>query len=96
MRLGQAGHAEHHQHVRGLLPKRALLPMLLFPDVEPVVSDEHDDGVVLIGGVVQGIQNPPDLGIRIARAGQIALDGILPLVMSGNFAERAFMSQLLA
>ena len=42
-----------------------------------MVRPEDHDRVVCVGAGVQGIEHPADEGVRIAHAGEVAVEGFL-------------------
>ena len=79
--LRDAGSCDDHRDARAILPDGALGPVVFFPEVEPVIREEDDDGVVLVGAGIEGVEDAPDLVVGEADTGEVGLDQGLPLVV---------------
>lgn len=49
---------------------------MLFPQVEPVIGEEDDNGVVLVRAFFEGSEDTPDLSVDIGGRGQVGLSSL--------------------
>ena len=76
--LRHAGHDPDERGAGGLLPQGELPPVVLLAQVPAVVAPEHDDGVVLVGGLVEGVEQAADVHVGVGDRGEVGLHGFLP------------------
>ncbi len=67
--------------MRCFLPEREFSPVELFAEMPAVVAPEDDYGVGGIGALIEGVENSAYAGIDERYRGQIALDGLSPLLV---------------
>ena len=77
--FGDSGTGDDHGNARAILPNGALGPAVFFAEMEAVVREENDDGVVFVRAGVEGIQEATDLVIGEGDTGKIGLDEGFPL-----------------
>jgi len=51
--------------------------VVLLGKMKAVIRQEHDDGIVPVGTLVQGVEHPPHLGIGICRRREIGPNSFL-------------------
>lgn len=62
-----------------VFPKGSFGPALFFSQVESVIGEEHDDGVVGVRTGIQGVEDQSDAVIGKGDGREIGLHGVLPL-----------------
>ena len=82
--FGQAGARDDQGNARAILPNAPLGPAVFFSQVEAMIREENDNGVVLVWAGIEGIQEATHLVVGEADTGEIGLDEGLPLVIFHN------------
>ena len=72
---------EDQRHACRAVPQRILAADALFPEMVAVVAPDHDDCVVGKAGFIQGVQEPADLSIHEACAGEVRTHEVPPFVV---------------
>mmetsp|Transcript_22603 Transcript_22603/g.65051 ORF Transcript_22603/g.65051 Transcript_22603/m.65051 type:complete len:212 (+) Transcript_22603:2337-2972(+) len=83
-------HTRNHPnegHVTGLLPKRLFLVMTLLSEVISVIRPQNNDGVVLLGRLLKGIEQSANVHVHVGNSRQVALNAGLPLAQRNDLGK---------
>lgn len=84
---GYARPGKDERHLGAPIPETVFADDRLLAQMPAVVAPDHDDGVVGKARIIEGGQQPTDLSIDKAGAGEVAADDVPPLVVLPEPAE---------
>ena len=72
------------------------MPVLFFAEMPTMVAPQHDNGVVIVWPIFEGIENPAQHGVGKMDRGKVALDSLLPLILFADMSEVSIWSSSLS